>query len=143
MCTTILCPIYLAFKLGIQLGDILGKYLYSHIISLSFRPSDSYLERCRKAKIREKMTGIVFKDILTYLLFLLIVAKLAYSEKDMNTYYLRQDIVNMFQLSTYQKGPSFDAVRYYVISLFIHLGTFCFTNRKIAEKAVCRSVFYF
>jgi len=93
MCTTILCPIYLAFKLGIQLGDILGKYLYSHIISLSFRPSDSYLERCRKAKIREKMTGIVFKDILTYLLFLLIVAKLAYSEKDMNTYYLRQDIV--------------------------------------------------
>ena len=56
------------------------------------------------------MTGLVVKDILTYLVFLLIVGKLAYAEKDMNTYYFRQDIMNMFQYSRYQEGPSFDDV---------------------------------
>eukprot|EP00111_Clytia_hemisphaerica_P021129 TCONS_00062242-protein len=74
------------------------------------RPSDTFLERCRKARIREKMTGVVFKDICVYLIFLGLVAKLAYGEKDMHTYYFREDMMNMFQQSKYQNGPVFDLV---------------------------------
>eukprot|EP00111_Clytia_hemisphaerica_P007273 TCONS_00021135-protein len=74
------------------------------------RPSDSELEKSRKQKIREKMTGIVIKDIATYLIFLLIVAKLAYMEKDFHTYIYRQDMVNMLKEATYTFGPKFESI---------------------------------
>lgn len=56
------------------------------------------------------MTGIVLKDIITYLVFMFIVGKLAYAEKDMSTYHFRNDIMNMFQNGKYQEGPVFDKV---------------------------------
>jgi len=53
----------------------------------------------------------VIKDIATYLIFLLLVAKLAYSERDMHTYIFRQDMVNMFQDAKYTDyGMKFDDV---------------------------------
>ena len=68
------------------------------------------------------MTGIVIKDIFTYLLFLGVVGKLAYSEKDMHTYWFRNDLVNMFQYAKYSDGGmSFDDVSEYIIR---HVGKF-------------------
>lgn len=61
-------------------------------------------------KIREKMTGLVMKDIATYLIFLLIVAKLAYSERDFHTYIYRKDMVNMLKDAKYTGGPQFEQV---------------------------------
>ena len=75
-----------------------------------FRPSDSEIEKSRKMKIREKMTGLVIKDIVTYLIFLLVVAKLAYSERDFHTYIYRKDMVNMLKDATYTGGPNFEQV---------------------------------
>ena len=84
-----------------------------------YRATDSFVERCRKARIREIMTGIVLKDIITYMVFLFIVGKLAYAEKDMSTYHFRNDIMNMFQHGKYQMGPVFDEVRYLVIFFYV------------------------
>lgn len=50
------------------------------------------------------MTGIVIKDIFTYICFLGIVGKLAYSERDMHAYWFREDLVNMFKLAKYSDG---------------------------------------
>ena len=74
------------------------------------RPSDSELEKSRKEKLREKMTGIVVKDIATYLIFLLIVGKLAYMERDFHSYIYREDMISMLKEATYTKGPKFELV---------------------------------
>ena len=56
------------------------------------------------------MTWLVIKDMGTYFLFLLIVSKLAYSEKDPHQYLFRQDMLNAFQLGKYTEGPNFEDV---------------------------------
>lgn len=78
-----------------------------------FRPSDDEIARARKAKLRDKLTAFVIKDIVTYLIFLHIVANLAYSEKDPHMFGFRKDLVNMFSIGTYTDGPSLDDVRVY------------------------------
>ena len=50
------------------------------------------------------MTATVIKEIAIYILFLCIVGKLAYEEKDFHQYIFREDMVNMFQKATYTKG---------------------------------------
>ena len=77
---------------------------------LFYRPSDGELARARKAKLRDRMTWYVIKDIFTYLMFLLVVSKLAYSEKDPNTFLFRNDLLNMFESGKYTKGPDFSLV---------------------------------
>ena len=89
---------------------------------LTFRPSDSEISKARKLKIREKMTGIVIKDIATYLIFLLVVGKLAYSEKDYHTYIYRKDMVNMLSEAMYAAGPKFGDVNKYLV-VFLLKGT--------------------
>ena len=57
------------------------------------------------------MTGYVIKDMAMYFLFLAIVLKLAYAERDKHAFIFREDLVNMFQRATYSEGGmSFDAV---------------------------------
>ena len=64
------------------------------------------------------MTWFVIKDIGTYFLFLLIVSKLAYSEKDPHQYLFRQDMLNAFQFGKYTEGPNFEDVSlYYSVKL--------------------------
>ena len=89
-----------------------AKYLFeiTNAIFSLFRPSESKLERYRKIKIKEKMTGLIVKDIATYLCFLGIVTVLAYSEKDVNAYWFRKDLQNMFVESTYSKSMRLDDV---------------------------------
>ena len=91
--------------------------IYQYFFSL-FRPSDSELMRARKAKVRDKMTWFVIKDIGTYFLFLLVVSKLAYSEKDPHQYLFRNDMLNAFQLGKYSLGPSFEEVRYFFLNSY-------------------------
>ena len=71
--------------------------------------------------MKDKMTLVVIKDIATYLIFLLIVANLAYSEKDPNMFPYRADLVNMFKDSVYTDGPSLDKVNmcYYLLVLYL------------------------
>ena len=63
--------------------------------------------------MREKLTGSVVKDFATYIFFLLIVAKLAYSEKDFHQYIYREDMVNMFNHAKYGNGPKFEQVQFF------------------------------
>ena len=84
--------------------------LILHTILVTFRPSDSQLARARRAKLRDIMTWSVIKDIGTYFLFLLVVSKLAYSEKDPHQYLFRQDLLNAFQSGKYTFGPDFEDV---------------------------------
>ena len=66
------------------------------------------------------MTGMVIKEIFTYLLFLGIVGKLAYSERDMTSYWFRKDLVNMFQGASYSEGGmAFHDVRNFVCYLVL------------------------
>ena len=81
------------------------------IIVIIFRPSDSEIEKARKSAIRDKMTWAVIKEIFTYIVFLGVVGKLAYAEKDMHTYWFREDLVNMFKHAKYTSGGMhFDSV---------------------------------
>jgi len=80
------------------------------------RPSDSELIKARKSRIRDKLTGAVIKEIVIYLLFLCIVSKLAYAEKDYHQYMFREDMVNMFEKATYTNGSmKFDKVTTYFL----------------------------
>jgi len=56
------------------------------------------------------MTWFVIKDIATYLFFLLVVSRLAYSEKDPSTFLLRNDLINMFEKGRYTNGPDLSVV---------------------------------
>ena len=77
------------------------------------------MARARKARLRDKMTAFVIKDIVTYMIFLLIVSKLAYSEKDPNMFFYRKDLVNMFGGGTYTDGPSLkDVSRILLLLMF-------------------------
>ena len=67
------------------------------------------------------MTGIVIKDIGTYIIFLLIVAKLAYSERDFHTYIYREDMINMLKNAKYTEGPNFEGVKPFLTILFFLL----------------------
>ena len=70
------------------------------------------------------MTGIVIKDIATYLIFLLVVGKLAYSEKDYHTYIYRKDMVNMLSEAMYAAGPKFGDVN--IVFFFVFFKVFLF-----------------
>ena len=82
-----------------------------NVVFFLHRPSDSEIAMARKAKLKDKMTAFIIKDIGTYLIFILIVSKLAYSEKDPNMFQYRRDLVNMFHSSHYTNGPSLGRVR--------------------------------
>ncbi|XP_066922168.1 polycystin family receptor for egg jelly-like [Clytia hemisphaerica] len=68
------------------------------------RPTDSDLEKARKSALRDKITYVTIKEISIYVIFLIVVAKLAYAERDYHTFMFREDLVNMFHRATYS-GP--------------------------------------
>lgn len=68
------------------------------------RPSESALARARKIKLKERMTWEVIKEIVIYFVFLLVVSRLAYSEKDPNMFMLRRDLKSMFDSAKYSDG---------------------------------------
>lgn len=50
------------------------------------------------------MTWEVIKEIVIYFVFLLVVSRLAYSEKDPNMFMLRRDLKSMFDSAKYSDG---------------------------------------
>ena len=88
----------------------MSKFVQILYMYLILRPTDTELERARKAKMKDKLTWFIIKDIATYVFFLIIVARIAYSEKDPNMFQYRNDLVNKFQYSTYTDGPTLDQV---------------------------------